>query len=215
MSDKTEQNQMTDETTKQEETGSQDQGQQQDQGKQKQTKQERRQERQAQNQRGNESENQAPASLFAKNSKKDATVTEDPVAVKIIKEQIDEYVAKAGKGSGETKEAQMATRALHKAIRNLVKLRGASLKQAFSHLYKAINSNETGAFSVPYPFRWGHDITGEVERSSYTSFMNLMLQYAKLQNPSYIHERVDVQRSLAFIKDTETRSDMLKQFASK
>lgn len=183
----------------------------------KQSRQERRQDRkqQQQNQRGNESANQAPAGLFAKSSKEDGGAKEDPKAVEIIKAQIDEYVEKAGKGSGETKEAQMATRGLHKAIRNLTKLRGQSLKQAFSHLYKAIKTDETGSFKVPFPFRWGHDITGEQERLAYTSFMNLVLQYAKLENPSYIHEKVDVQRSLAFIKDAGARADMLKQFASK
>lgn len=181
----------------------------------KQSRQERRQDRKQQNQRGNESENQAPAGLFAKSSKEDGAVKEDPKAVEIIKAQIDEYAEKAGKGSGETKEAQMATRGLHKAIRNLCKLRGQSLKKAFSHLYKAIKTDKTGAFKVPYPFRWGHDISGEAERTAYTSFMNLILQYAKLENPAYIHEKVDVQRSLAFIKDAGVRTDMLKQFASK
>lgn len=183
----------------------------------KQSRQERRQDRkqQQQNQRGTESENQAPAGLFAKSSKEDGAAKEDPKAVEIIKAQIDEYVEQCGKGSGETKEAQMATRGLHKAIRNLTKLRGQSLKQAFSHLYKAIKADKTGAFKVPFPFRWGHDISGEQERTAYTSFMNLVLQYAKLENPSYIHEKVDVQRSLAFIKDAGARADMLKQFASK
>lgn len=185
-----------------------------------QTKKERRQDQQKQqqqNQRGNESENQAPADLFAKSSKKDGQVEvkEDPTAVELIKSQIDEYIAKAGKGTGEGKEVEMATRGLHRAIRNLTKLRGQSLKQAFSYLYKAIKEDKTGSFKQPYPYRWGHAITGEQERKAYTSFMNLVLQYAKLQDPTYIHEKVDVQRSLAFIKDAEARADMLKQFASK
>ena len=184
-----------------------------------QTKKERRQDqqKQQQNQRGSESENQAPSDLFAKTSKNDgqAEVKENPEAVKIIKEQIDEYVAKAGKGSGEGKDVELATRGLHRAIRNITKLRGQSLKQAFSYLYKAIKEDKTGSFKQPFPYRWGHAITGEQERKAYTSFMNLVLQYAKLQDPTYIHEKVDVQRSLAFIKDAEARADMLKQFASK
>jgi len=45
--------------------------------------------------------------------------------------------------------------------------------------------------------------------------MNLMLQYVKLDDPTAIHERVDVARSLAFIKDKQQLSKVTKLFATK
>lgn len=168
------------------------------------------------NARGGETGNEAPANLFTKSANRsDSDAKEDPVAVRLIIEQLDEYAAKCGKGSGETSEARMATRTLHVAIRSMCGLKGPSLKKVFTHLYMLIKKNETGAFTVPMPLRWAADISGETERKNFAMFINLVTQYARLEDPKYIHERCDVKRVLSFIKDQGIYNSMLSQFASK
>ncbi len=168
------------------------------------------------NVRGEESGNDAPANLFTKSAGKEASqAKEDPVAVRLIIQQLDEYAAKCGKGSGETTEARQATHSLHVAIRTMCTLKGASLKKVFKHLYVLIKENKTGAFTVPMPLRWAADISGENERKNFAMFMGLVIQYARLEDPKYIHERSDVKRVLSFIKDQDIHNSMLSQFASK
>lgn len=168
------------------------------------------------NVRGAESGNEAPEGLFNKPTNKDNSAdNEDPMVVRLIIEQLDEYAAKCGKGSGETKEARQATHALHIAIRTMCTLKGQSLKKVFKHLYVLIKENKTGAFTVPMPLRWASDISGETERKNFAMFMGLVIQYARLEDPKYIHERSDVKRVLSFIKNQDIHNSMLSQFASK
>jgi len=101
------------------------------------------------------------------------------------------------------------------AIRKLMTLQGTTLSSAFTYLYVAIQENETGAFSVPFPFRWAHKLPGENDRMGYANFMNLVIQYTKLDNPASIHERVDVPRTLSFIKNIDQRGRIIGLFASK
>lgn len=176
------------------------------------TREERKANRDAAHKLANENNpNKAPNNLFTTKSSV-VEAKENPEAVAVFKQQIDAYVAKSGKGKGEGKDVEIATIGLQSAIRNLLKMRGNTLSECFTYLYKAGKSGTT-AFLTPFPMRFATKITGESERVAYAHFMNLMCRYMRLNNPASIHSVVDVQLSLAFIKDKDQLAAITKMFA--